>query len=215
MQVLRNVSSHREELYSFTSVFEILHTARKFPIAFERSNAISLCQRSHMNYHRVLRRYLNTWADKESPLVFHSVWSMARSWAKLIVPSGMQMYRDLDIYIPTTQFFTMGLDQWIQEAGTQIPQTSVSRGLWDLFWIRYGLVPWDELCMWSKAFWKDETSDASLWSEVVHRLVGSLKSPSRAGAYLKGVWNTGSGLSFPCKGFSSRVLKLLLSWTSM
>lgn len=39
------------------------------------------------------------------------------------------MYRDLEIYIPTTQFVTMGLDQWIQEAGTQIPQTSVSRGL--------------------------------------------------------------------------------------
>lgn len=47
---------------------------------------------------------------------------------------------------------------------------------------------------WSKAFWREETSDAYLWSEVVHRLVGSLKSPSRAGAYLKGFWNTGSGL---------------------
>lgn len=39
----------------------------------------------------------------------------------------------------------MELDQQNQKAGTEIPQTSIILGLLDLLWIRYSLIPWDEL----------------------------------------------------------------------
>lgn len=73
MQGLRNNSSHREKLFSFTSVFEILHMRENFSMVFMWSSVTTFCQRNHRKYYHVLHRYVNIRANKESPFAVYSV----------------------------------------------------------------------------------------------------------------------------------------------